>query len=207
MNKEQIDEIALRVASEIPCCCNHLTIEEGVAWSADEVKSYTHALLAELAKVSEPVARLIHRKFDTLQDTCRTVARTYEECDKNAYPDSWEEGALLYTHPLPQPDLVAENEHKEWALLMNADIEQLRKQLSAAQQDLGLCKLTLEQKVEQLGHCESALAAAQADNEEWVTVLEVAAEQIRRCNYTPARSTLLQAIAAHKARKDGNEST
>jgi len=42
----------------------------------------------------------------------------------------------------------------------------------------------------------------EASDSELLKALEEAADQIRKCDYTPARSTLLQAIAAHKVRKE-----
>ena len=54
-----------------------------------------------------------------------TVARTYAECPKLHYPDSWEEGALLYTTPPKRTwveltddefhDLQIENIDEPWA--------------------------------------------------------------------------------------------
>ena len=88
------------------------------------------ALLAELAKVSEPVAVV-----DANDDCCWADILP----DRNVVV-----GQKLYSHPLPQPDLVDENERKEWALLMNADIEQLREQLATAQASEGELLKSLE---------------------------------------------------------------
>lgn len=39
----EMKEIALRVAGEMPCCCNHVDVSEGVCWSQSrEVKGYMH---------------------------------------------------------------------------------------------------------------------------------------------------------------------
>ena len=130
------------------------------------------ALLAELAKVSEPVAWL----QTSVEDGVDTViARTYRPDKFNA---EWWRFDPLYLHPLPQPDLVAENEHKEWALLMNADIELLRQQLSAAQ----------------------------ASEYELLNALEKIAEDAKKDTCLASMHHLGRlakgAIAAHKARKE-----
>lgn len=90
------------------------------------------ALLAELAKVSEPVAFMISEtNFVHITRTARNADELH----------GW---TKLFTAPLPHPDLVTEIERKEWALLMNADIEQLRQQLSAAQASEGELLKSLE---------------------------------------------------------------
>ena len=114
MTREQIDEIAMRVWANTPtyATCDARKLE---------ILAFTHALLAELAKVSEPVGTVVNKEGFLYHGQLDSKSAQL--------PDR----SQLFTHPLPQPDLVAENEHKEWALLMNADIEQLREQLSAAQ--------------------------------------------------------------------------
>ena len=172
MNKEQIDEIVLRVMSDI---------RSKVDGDDEQIKAFDPALLAELAKVSEPEAYMYHIKGNG--KLTELAAIEYQE----QFGETIIHKRALYSIPPQQPDLVA-------------DIEQLRQQLSAAQQDLGLCKLTLEQKVEQLGHCESALAAAQADNEQLVKALEEI--KLRSISLADAQVVALEAIAAHKARKE-----
>ena len=85
-------------------------------------------------------------------------------------------------HPLPQPDLAAE-------------IEQLRLENAAM-------KTEWENAYEIGMLAKQQLAEAQASEEELLKALEIASNQMRKCDYTPALSTILQAITAHKARKE-----
>jgi hypothetical protein len=72
-----------------------------------------------------------------------TVARTYEECPENQYPDAWEEGEKLYTTPPTAQPAVQEG--RDWSLL-EATQESLRehmaeiKRLKAAQPAPLTCK-------------------------------------------------------------------
>ena len=159
MNKEQIDEIAMRVWNESESECDSRT-GRGI------ITDFTHALLAELAKVHDPVAI----KAETNQFDCFHVS--FEDSERLK---SLPVGTKLYTQPLPQPDLVAEIEH---------------------------LKRSRENFAQSSEHSLQQLSEAQANAGELLKALEVAADQIRKCDYTPARSTLLQAIAAHKARKE-----
>lgn len=50
-----IEEIALEVAEELPCCCNHLEVRtDGVAWTPDELKAFAKELLATIQREAEP---------------------------------------------------------------------------------------------------------------------------------------------------------
>ena len=54
----------------------------------------------EPAPVQEPRARLMtYIGKGPYPKPGYTVARTYEECPENQYPDAWEEGEKLYTTP------------------------------------------------------------------------------------------------------------
>lgn len=95
MNKEQIEEIALRVAN----ACFFPEMQP----KAHHYINFAHALLEELAKQSEPVAvaecKVVHGH------ECQFLNRTsygMSVLKKN--------GDKLYTHPLSQPDLVAEQQ-------------------------------------------------------------------------------------------------
>jgi hypothetical protein len=56
------------------------------------------------APVQEPRARLMtYIGKGPYPKPGYTVARTYEECPENQYPDAWEEGENLYTTPPAQP--------------------------------------------------------------------------------------------------------
>ena len=74
--------------------------------------------------VGEPRARLIkYIGKGPYPKPGYTVARTYEECPENQYPDAWEEGEKLYTTPPAQPEPVQEPvavTYKEVADTMNA---------------------------------------------------------------------------------------
>lgn len=47
---EQLEKIALEVAAEMPCCMNHVEIEDGVRWSKSELISFAERFLAALPK-------------------------------------------------------------------------------------------------------------------------------------------------------------
>lgn len=159
MNKERIDEIALRVASEVNLF--------GRIAPDNAIKAFTHALLAELAKVSEPEAYMYHIKGNG--KLTELAAIEYQE----QFGETIIHKRALYSIPLPQPDLVDENERKEWALLMNADIERLREQL----------------------------ATAQADNDQLVDALERCKFDSLNMTFDDLKF-IREAIAAHKARKE-----
>lgn len=55
---EQLEKIALEVAAEMPCCMNHVEIEDGVRWSKSELISFAGRFLAALPK-PEPVGNFI----------------------------------------------------------------------------------------------------------------------------------------------------
>ena len=122
MNKERIDEIAMAIWKESESNCE-------LKSSRQIITDFAHALLKELAKVSEPEAYMYHIKGNG--KLTELAAIEYQE----QFGETIIHKRALYSIPPQQPDLVAENERKEWALLMNADIEQLRQQLSAAQAD------------------------------------------------------------------------
>jgi hypothetical protein len=98
---------------------------------------YTTPPAAQPAPVQEPRARLMtYIGKGPYPKPGYTVARTYEECPENQYPDAWEEGEKLYTTPpAAQP---AAQEGRDWSLL-DATQESLRehmaeiKRLKAAQ--------------------------------------------------------------------------
>jgi hypothetical protein len=98
---------------------------------------YTTPPAAQPAPVQEPRARLMtYIGKGPYPKPGYTVARTYEECPENQYPDAWEEGEKLYTTPpTAQP---AVHEGRDWSLLA-ATQESLRehmaeiKRLKAAQ--------------------------------------------------------------------------
>lgn len=57
MLTDEMKEIALLVAGEMPCCCNHVEVSEGVCWSQSELLEFAERLLAALPK-SEPVGEI-----------------------------------------------------------------------------------------------------------------------------------------------------
>jgi hypothetical protein len=92
---------------------------------------------AQPAPVQEPRARLMtYIGKGPYPKPGYTVARTYEECPENQYPDAWEEGEKLYTTPPTAQPAVQEG--RDWSLL-EATQESLRehmaeiKRLKAAQ--------------------------------------------------------------------------
>ena len=145
MNKEQIDEIAMRVWNESESECDSRT-GRGI------ITDFTHALLAELAKGSKPIRTAFLNKDGG-------VTLLMSRSDPSTHPEF---NNYLYTTQLPQTDLVAD-ERKEWALLMNADIEQLRKQLSAAQaSDTELLKALEEIKLRSISLADAQVVALEA---------------------------------------------
>lgn len=151
MNKEQIDEIALNLSQQVS--------PDGWLCGSDPVLEFTHALLAELAKVSEPVHwRAIlqnHQgeitatpKIAGFQDLKAAEQFCAEKKDLQGWIYAIEP---LYLHAA-QPDLVAEIErlenectgyaHQIAYLMMpvadhNKVVEQIRQQLATAQADNG----------------------------------------------------------------------
>lgn len=57
MLTDEMKEIALLVAGEMPCCCNHVEVSEGVCWSQSELLEFAERFLAALPK-PEPSAAL-----------------------------------------------------------------------------------------------------------------------------------------------------
>lgn len=180
MNKEQIDEIALEVAHGLPCIMNH--IDAYVAWTNDELTSYAHALIAELAKVSEPVAEIVdggcYSGFSRIVSVAHPILV----------------GTKLFAAPLPQPDLVAEN-------------ERLKEQ--SANRLIGLCKAGDDND-----ELRKQLSAAQADNEQLLEHIARIAEyqkdrdwQMMGLSIREADDTFKVQLAAHKARQQGKETT
>ena len=126
MNKEQIDEIALRLTGGAlaDSSVGRTTID------------FTHALLAELAKVQEPVGFIAHNPGGCYEG-CHIPAAPYNFAE--FYGEMPTVGTKLFTLPLPQPDLVAEIErlkqrHEASDGITKMQISELRQQLSAAQQ-------------------------------------------------------------------------
>ena len=104
-----IKEIALRISEKADKYADAKLQSKGEFhpdWHTVRDEYFAEALIAELAKGNEPVARLLHRETNSPQEAYRTVARTYEECEKDAYPDTWEEGKPLYTFP-PTAEQIA----------------------------------------------------------------------------------------------------
>lgn len=131
MNKEQIDEIAFKVAREsnlrLDNACGCSTCRE--RYDPPRIKAFTHALLAELVKVQEPIY-LIRRKGFTDFYTCG-----YARLNTVSNHPELFEVKMVYEHPLPQPDLVAEIERvKTIADNYFAIATERSQQLSAAQQ-------------------------------------------------------------------------
>lgn len=93
MNTEQIDEIALRVAKE-RYVAQHSGTGDGINFA--NYAEFTHALLAELAKVQEPVAM-----YCGYNPSMGHVFRADAVIEVGTY---------LYTQPPQQPDLVTEIE-------------------------------------------------------------------------------------------------
>ena len=87
MNKEQIDEIALRVAKD-RYVAQHSGTGEGINFA--NYAEFTHALLAELAKVQEPFGYYENGRWSIVTD---------------GGPDKWrarkEYTGPLYTHQAP----------------------------------------------------------------------------------------------------------
>lgn len=157
-----IEELALNAAvkaanilwPEVPAYHSELTNEDKRFYC-----TFADLFLAELAKQSEPIG---HVGDGLLDNGIACMARLN---------DTHPVGTPVFTHPLPQPDLVAEIERKDWALLMNADIEQLRQQLSAAQAEIDALRkangyhVTNSKAVyEEATRLKLALVAAQAYN-------------------------------------------
>lgn len=106
MNKEQIDEIAFKVAREsnlrLDNACRCSTCRE--RYDPPRIKAFVHALLAELVKEQEPAA-WIH----TFQDSGEALSWYGDSSDLASRKD-WVSKTPVFTHPLPRPDLVAEIE-------------------------------------------------------------------------------------------------
>lgn len=117
MTKEQIEEIALRVAESVnlrldnACGCSTCRLRN----DPPRIKDFAHALLAELAKVGEPVAWLRADGDDII--LVKWLSKQPEFIQRH-----WQKQIPIYTQPLPQPDLVAEQQ---------AHIEMLRDALEA----------------------------------------------------------------------------
>ena len=90
MLTDEMKEAALRVAGEMPCCCNHVDVSEGVCWSQSELLEFAERLLAALPK-PEPVAEIGFYGFQWTQHGF------------NSYTPK---GTLLYTAP-PHQDTAA----------------------------------------------------------------------------------------------------
>lgn len=127
------------------------------------------ALLAELAKVQEPVGYLNNR-----DSFCHVDSPWVKANPEHCTP--------LYLQPLPQPDLVAE-------------IERLKEQYVSLQ-------LAQASKVEEL---RKQLSAAQASEDELLNALETLACLGNGNCYGNSHGNVIaqQAIATHKARKEG----
>lgn len=70
---EQLEKIALEVAAEMPCCMNHVEIEDGVRWSKSELISFAERFLAALPK-PRPfgyVCESVSQAFDSVH--CGTI--------------------------------------------------------------------------------------------------------------------------------------
>jgi hypothetical protein len=89
-------------------------VQEGRDWSLltatqeslrEHMAEIKRLKAAQAAPVQEPRARLMtYIGKGPYPKPGYTVARTYEECPENQYPDAWEEGEKLYTTPpAPQP--------------------------------------------------------------------------------------------------------
>lgn len=129
MNKEDIEAAAIDVAEEIGLrldnACGCPTCRE--RHDQPRIKAFAIALQDKLAKQSEPVAMY-----------CGYSHSTGHAFRADAVIDV---GTYLYTHPLPQPDLVEEIEalnslvgyHVTGQKRLCSDIKELRQQLSAAQ--------------------------------------------------------------------------
>jgi len=168
MNKEQIEKIALNEAQKVA--------PDGWLCGPDPVLEFTHALLAELAKEQEPVA-LVGSTYQLLWTGPYSIVEIKRKHGLKV-------GTLLYTIPLPQPDLVAE-------------IEQLRLENAAMKAEW--------EKAYEIGMlAKQQLAAAQAREEELLKALEKFL--IRRGTDSYSCSVLskdgLTLLDVHKARKE-----
>jgi hypothetical protein len=71
----------------------------------DATPVWTSPPAAQPAPVQEPRARLMtYIGKGPYPKPGYTVARTYEECPENQYPDAWSEGEKLYTTPPAAPE-------------------------------------------------------------------------------------------------------
>ena len=129
------------------------------------------ALLAELAKVSEPAGFIAHNPGGFYEGS-HIPAAPYDYAKfHNGLPTA---GTKLFTHPLPQPDLVAE-------------IEQLRQQLSAAQ-------ASEDELLKALEECKFALEPYDdVKPRNWET---------DRVRLRYAHQSVVKAITTHKSRKE-----
>lgn len=205
MNKEQIDGIALRIFDEI---CQ--PIDEHDAIGIENITYFAERVLDELAKGQEPVAWLqtsVEEGVDTV------IARTHKPDKFNA---EWWRFDPLYTHPLPQPDLVAEIEQAALKKAMQQATEvskqvtddwkakctELRLQLSAAQRERDICHAEC---IRITNDYNAKLSASQASEPEMLKALEeyVCGDKVRE---TTESSTHYKALAAHKAHQGKGQS-
>ena len=91
MLTDEMKEVALLVAGEMPCCCNHVYVSEGVCWSQSELLEFAERVLAALPK-PEPVG-------------------TFYQCSDGIYHQCTEyyvHAEKLYTAPPPQDTAAIE---------------------------------------------------------------------------------------------------
>lgn len=200
MTKDQIDEIAFKVAREsnlrLDNACGCSTCRERD--DPPRIKSFTHALLAELAKVQEPVdLRSVFKRIlletyagkpsyyneEQISSGCSNRASEYEEIAKRL-------GINLYTLQLPQPDLVAEIERLK--------AENLFHRITKEQDTPVFVKTVQENAV-----LRQQLSAAQASESELLNALETLACLGNVCRYGSGQWNAIaqKAITTHKTRK------
>lgn len=94
MNTEEIMKLADAYANQL--------LRSGQGVLAAEARAALEAALTAKLGEQEPSARLMTWiGKGTYPEKGYTIARTYKECGKDAYPNDWKEGAPLFTHPAP----------------------------------------------------------------------------------------------------------
>ena len=122
-------------------------------------------LLEQPEPVQEPRARLMtYIGKGPYPKSGYTVARTYEECPENRYPDAWEEGEKLYTAPPAQPadhgdeltiayldgvHTCKQIAKREWVGLTDEDIEDRRRSIGWSEDFMSEFARAIEAKLKE----------------------------------------------------------
>ena len=180
------------------------------------------AILAELVKVQEPVGFIAHNPGG-YYDGCHIPAAPYNFAE--FYGEMPTAGTKFYLNPLPQPDLVAEIERLKVLSVNNImldvvpgdgsgqevyaksvdDVVMALTRLSEKAEDLFSTERRLESYIKEAEKLRQQLSAAQASEDELLNALETLACLGNGNCYGNSHGNVIaqQAIATHKARKEG----